>query len=191
MQCANTVGYLHLWTSACSSLKCNTKTALRKILTDKILALNTTKAESNVPTWNRYLQLQTPIFNSLHDLETKISLDKIWIDTLFLHKLRVRWPWFDSQQGQEISLYSTASTLAVAPTQPTIQWVLGVLSLGIKQPRHEANHSCPSSAKVKNCGAIPPLPHTYSWCGAKLIKNRKIWQHGMHIHTYGLKHAIP
>jgi hypothetical protein len=32
----------------------------------------------------------------------------------------------------------------------SIQWVLGALSLGVKWPRHEADHS-------------PPLPHTPSW----------------------------
>jgi hypothetical protein len=33
------------------------------------------------------------------------------------------WSGFDSQQGQEIFLYSTASRLALGPTQPSIQWV--------------------------------------------------------------------
>jgi hypothetical protein len=30
----------------------------------------------------------------------------------------------------------------------------------------EANRSPPSSAEVKNCGAVPPLHHTQSWRGA-------------------------
>jgi hypothetical protein len=34
--------------------------------------------------------------------------------------------------------------------QPPIQWVPGVLSLGIKRPGREADHSPPCSAKVKN-----------------------------------------
>jgi hypothetical protein len=33
---------------------------------------------------------------------------------------------------------------------------------GIKRPRHEADRSPPTSAEVKNCGAIPPLPHISS-----------------------------
>jgi hypothetical protein len=33
------------------------------------------------------------------------------------------------------------------PTQSPIQWVLGALSLGVKRPRREADHSPPSSAK--------------------------------------------
>jgi hypothetical protein len=38
----------------------------------------------------------------------------------------------------------------VGPTQPSIQWVPGALSLGVKRPGREADHSPPSSAKVKN-----------------------------------------
>jgi len=30
----------------------------------------------------------------------------------------------------------------------------------------EADHSPPSSAEVKNEGAIPPLPNTSSWCAS-------------------------
>jgi hypothetical protein len=36
----------------------------------------------------------------------------------------------------------------------------------VKRPEREADHSPPSSAEVKNGGAIPPLPHMYSWHGA-------------------------
>jgi hypothetical protein len=34
--------------------------------------------------------------------------------------------------------------------QPPIQWVPGVLSPKVKWPRHEADHSLPTSEKVKN-----------------------------------------
>jgi hypothetical protein len=43
----------------------------------------------------------------------------------------------------------TMSRTALGPTQSPIQWVLGVLSLGVKQQGHEADHSSPSSAEVK------------------------------------------
>jgi hypothetical protein len=39
---------------------------------------------------------------------------------------------------------------------------MGALSQGIKQPKREADHSAPSSADVKNGGAIPPLTHMSS-----------------------------
>jgi hypothetical protein len=32
---------------------------------------------------------------------------------------------------------------------------------GVKRPGSEADHSPPSSAEVKNGGAMPPLPHTF------------------------------
>jgi hypothetical protein len=58
---------------------------------------------------------------------------------------------FDSLRGLGIFLFTTGSRTALGPTQPLIQWVLGVLSLGVKQPGREADHSLPSSAEVKEC----------------------------------------
>jgi len=55
----------------------------------------------------------------------------------------------DSQQGLGILLFTTAPRMALGPTQPPIQWVLRALSLGIKRPGCEADHSPPPSAKVK------------------------------------------
>jgi hypothetical protein len=46
----------------------------------------------------------------------------------------------------------------------------GALSLGVKQPGREADHSPSSSAEVKNGEAIPPLFHTSSWRGAELSR---------------------
>jgi hypothetical protein len=53
---------------------------------------------------------------------------------------------------------------------------IGALSPGVKGQGREANHSPPSSAKVKNGGAISPLPHmsyrgnfTFYLCSSKLI----------------------
>jgi hypothetical protein len=42
-------------------------------------------------------------------------------------------------------------------TQRPIEWVLVALSLGVKQPRCEADYAPLSS------GAVPSLPHTSSW----------------------------
>jgi hypothetical protein len=36
---------------------------------------------------------------------------------------------------------------------------------GLERPGREADHSPPSHAEIKNVGAVPPLPHTSSWCG--------------------------
>jgi hypothetical protein len=40
--------------------------------------------------------------------------------------------------------------MALGPTQPPIQWIPGALSLGVKRPGREADHSPPSSAEGKN-----------------------------------------
>jgi hypothetical protein len=52
----------------------------------------------------------------------------------------------------------TMSRLALGPTQPPIQWMPGALSLGVKQPGCEADHSPPSSAKVKNAWSYTSTP---------------------------------
>jgi hypothetical protein len=56
---------------------------------------------------------------------------------------------FDSRQGLAIFLFITAFRTALGPIQPPIQWVSGFLSLGVKPPGREADHSPPSSAEVK------------------------------------------
>jgi hypothetical protein len=59
----------------------------------------------------------------------------------------------------KIFLFSVMSRLTLEPTQPPVQWAVRAFSLVVKQKSHEADHQCPSGAKVKNGGAIPPLPH--------------------------------
>jgi hypothetical protein len=56
---------------------------------------------------------------------------------------------FDSRRELGIFLFTTAFTTALVPTQPPLQWVRGALSLGVKQPEREADHSPPSSVEVK------------------------------------------
>jgi len=62
------------------------------------------------------------------------------------------------------------SRLALGSTQPPIQWVTEAPSLGVKWLGHEADHSLPSSAKVKNVCSYTSLPNIPSWCGAQLKK---------------------
>jgi hypothetical protein len=50
-------------------------------------------------------------------------------------------------------LFSKGSRSALWSTQPPILW-LGV----VKRNRHEANHSPPFNAEVKNGGVMSPLP---------------------------------
>jgi hypothetical protein len=50
-------------------------------------------------------------------------------------------------------LFSTASRSALGP-MPPIQWVQGVVSPVLQRPASETDHSPPSSADIKNGGAI-------------------------------------
>jgi hypothetical protein len=70
-----------------------------------------------------------------------------------------------------IFLFNAASRTVLGPTQPPIQWVPGALSLGVKRPRREADHSSPSSAEVKNAWSYTFTPHYVfmAWC---LVKHR-------------------
>jgi hypothetical protein len=80
--------------------------------------------------------------------------------------------WFESRQGPGIFLFIIASRTALGSTQPPIQWVPGGLSLGVKQPQYEADHSPPSSAEVKNAWSYTSTPQyaTMAWCSVKKKK---------------------
>jgi hypothetical protein len=67
---------------------------------------------------------------------------------------------FRSRPGLEIFLLTNVSMPALEPTQPPIQWISGALSIGVKRPGREADHSPPSSAEVKNAWnytSTPPI----------------------------------
>jgi hypothetical protein len=57
---------------------------------------------------------------------------------------------FESRKGLGIFLFNTVSRPALASTQPPIQRVPGILSLGVKRLVREDDHALPSSAEVKN-----------------------------------------
>jgi hypothetical protein len=59
--------------------------------------------------------------------------------------------------------------LAVGPTQPPIQWVLGALCLAVKWLGHEADHSPLFSAQVKNAW-IYTLTPPYIFMAWHLVK---------------------
>jgi hypothetical protein len=60
---------------------------------------------------------------------------------------------FESRQELGIFPFTTLSRPALGPTQPPIQWVPGAVSLGVKRPGRESDHSPPSSAEVKIVGS--------------------------------------
>jgi hypothetical protein len=78
---------------------------------------------------------------------------------------------FDSWWGLGIFLFTTMSRMALGPTQFPIPWVPGALSLRVMWLGHEADHSPPSSAKVKNVWSYTSTPQYVfmAWC---LVKHK-------------------
>jgi hypothetical protein len=76
-----------------------------------------------------------------------------------------------SPLGLGIFLFTTASRMALKPTQPPIQWIPGALSLGIKRPGRETGHSPPFSAEVKNAWSYTFIP-IYVFMALCLVKHR-------------------
>jgi hypothetical protein len=76
---------------------------------------------------------------------------------------------FESRQELEILLFTTVSRPALGSIQPPIQWIPGALSLGLKRPGREADHSLPSSAEVKNSWSYASTPQYafMAWCSVK------------------------
>jgi hypothetical protein len=48
-------------------------------------------------------------------------------------------------------------------TQPTIQWVAGALSPGVKRQGRDADHSLTASTEIKKSLIYTSAPHTPSW----------------------------
>jgi hypothetical protein len=73
-------------------------------------------------------------------------------------------------------LFILVSRPVLGPTQPPIQWVPRALSPRLKRQRRDANRTPLSSAKVRNGGAIPPLPHIMVECfpGIRTEKLHKV-----------------
>jgi hypothetical protein len=72
-----------------------------------------------------------------------------------------------------IFFLTTASRTVLGPTQPPLQWVLGALTLGVKRPGREADHSPPSSAEVEECLELYlHFPNTPLWRVSQLKKPR-------------------
>jgi hypothetical protein len=79
------------------------------------------------------------------------------------------------RRGLGIFLFTTASRPALGPTQPPIQWVPGDLSLGVKWPGRETDHSPPPSAEVKEWVELYlHSPNKPSWRGAQLKESTGI-----------------
>jgi len=67
---------------------------------------------------------------------------------------------FESKKEKEILSFSKMSRPDPEPTHSPIHLVWDCLSLNVKQPGCEANHSPPSSAEVKNDWSYASNPPT-------------------------------
>jgi hypothetical protein len=61
---------------------------------------------------------------------------------------------------------------ALGPTQPPIQRVPGIIFLGIKRPKREADHSPPDSAEVKNSWSYTSPPQYASIVRIETLVNQ-------------------
>jgi hypothetical protein len=123
---------------------------------------------------SRWTQFHVPlplnrIYNQNEISCLAISCDSCRETCCQMSTCRLNMARFDSRRGLGIFFFTTASRMVLGPTQPPIQWVPAVLSLGVKRPGREANYSPPSSAEVTECVELYlHSPNTPSWRGAQL-----------------------
>jgi hypothetical protein len=82
---------------------------------------------------------------------------------------------FESRQWLGISLFTTVPWLALGPIHPPIHWVPVALSLGVKRPGREADHSPPSSVGGQECVELCLHSNTPSLCGAQLKTHGQVY----------------
>jgi hypothetical protein len=65
-------------------------------------------------------------------------------------RLRAGRPGFDCRYGLVIFAFLNTSRPFLGPASPPVQWVQGAISMEVKRPEREANHTLPSNVEVKN-----------------------------------------
>jgi hypothetical protein len=86
-------------------------------------------------------------------------------------------PCFDIHQVYGFVLFATTCRLSLGTTQPSLQWIPGAISPGVKQPGREANNSPRSSVEIKNTLSYTSTS-PYAFMAWYLIKQR-IRLHGV------------
>jgi len=84
---------------------------------------------------------------------------------------QVLWPVSPQFWGTRLSLHAGFLKMGgfwiIPDHTPSSQWVPGALSVGVKRPGREADHTSPSSAEVKECVELYlHSPNTPSWPGS-------------------------
>jgi hypothetical protein len=57
-----------------------------------------------------------------------------------------------------VFVLATVSRPTLARTQPSVEWVAGILTPGVKRAGRKADHTPPSSAEVENGWSYTPAP---------------------------------
>jgi len=89
-------------------------------------------------------------------------------------------------EGSRDFFCSKTSRLALEPTQPAIQWVLGLVSPGVMQPGHQVDQSLSFSPKAKNvcscsCTSLYAFM-TWPWTTLKcLFMMSSVWKINLYI----------
>jgi hypothetical protein len=103
-----------------------------------------------------------------------------------LTELRARWPGFDCQQGMNFSLRHSVQTGSWAHPASYPMGTGGSTPEGVKRQGREADHSPPSSSKVKMHGAIPTRLHlhlytnpSWPWAGVTFILHGRCVKEGV------------
>jgi hypothetical protein len=87
------------------------------------------------------------------------------------------------QAGLGIFLFTTTSRPPLWPTQLPIQWVPDALSLKVKRPESEADHSPPSSVEVKNAWSYISTPPIHLMASCSVRRSRTALPLHLHLHV--------
>jgi hypothetical protein len=87
-----------------------------------------------------------------------------WVQLCYVDQVTIQTGWTTEESSSNSGraknfLFSMSSRPALGSTLPPIQWVPGALSLGVRQPECEADHSPLASAKVKKQWIYTSLPY--------------------------------
>jgi hypothetical protein len=101
-----------------------------KFCSSAVTAVKVVQCENTISAWNKWDQVAGVV-----SIATGYGLDDRGVGVRVPIRSRI---------------FSTSSRPALGPIQPPIQGVSEALSVGVKRPGREADHSFPTSAEVKN-----------------------------------------
>jgi hypothetical protein len=107
----------------------------------------------NLPHWFNW-HTGRKRFNECHIKETLLMKMSKTVSLTWSTQPKLYWVLFWWIMTSDLLNYCSSDNLYISftlgPTQPPIQWLPGALSLGVKRPGREADHSPPTNAEIKN-----------------------------------------